>query len=134
MAVTTITRTFDDTPTDKAYFSLTDNMLSSSLGNIQVPQGSSRISRVDFTFAAFNPKGYAVVCRLLGSNMSEQNFTLMGVDGDGTADSGIVNTTGSVDTAFPLAGVNNIDLQIAIQYASGGAATASSGSVTLYFE
>jgi len=134
MAATTITRTFDSTPTDKAYFSLTDNMLSSSLGNIQVPQGSTRISRVDYTFACFNPKGYAVVCRLLGSNMSEQNFTLMGVDGDGTADSGIVNTSGSVDTAFPLAGVNNIDLQIAIQFASGGSATASSGSVTLYFE
>ena len=58
----------------------------------------------------------------------------MGVDGDGTADSGIVNTSGSQDTAFPLAGVNNIDLQIAIQFASGGSATASSGSVTLYFE
>jgi hypothetical protein len=66
--------------------------------------------------------------------MSEQNFTLMGVDGDGTADSGIVNTSGSCDVAFPVIGVNNIDLQIAIQYASGGSATASSGAVTLYFE
>ena len=131
---TTITQTFDSTPTDQTYFSLTDNMASSNLGNIQVPEGSSRISRVDFTFACFNPKGYEVVCRLSGSNMSEQNFTLMGVDGDGTADSGIVNTTGSCDVAFPVGGVNNIDLQIAIQYASGGSATASSGAVTLYFE
>ena len=131
---TTITRTFDSTPTDQVYFSLTDNMSSSNLGNIQVPDGASRISRVDYTFACFNPKGYEVVCRLSGSNMSEQNFTLMGVDGDGTADSGIVNTSGSRDVAFPVGGVNNIDLQVAIQYASGGSETASSGAVTLYFE
>ena len=131
---TTITRTFDSTPTDQTYFSLTDNMSSSNLGNLQVPDGATRISRVDFTFACFNPKGYEVVCSLSGSNMSEQNFTLMGVDGDGTADSGIVNTSGSCDVAFPVMGVNNIDLQIAIQYASGGSATASSGAVTLYFE
>ena len=65
--------------------------------------------------------------------MSEQNFTLMGVDGV-TSAGGPVNTSGSVDTAFGLLDVNNIDLQIAIQYASGGSATASSGSVTLYFE
>lgn len=134
MSATTITRTFDSTPVDQQYFSLTDNMGSSSLGNIQVPEGSSRISRVDYTFACFNPKGYEVVCKLSGSNMSEQNFTLMGVDGDGTADSGIVNTSGSRDVNFSVAGVNNVDLQIAIQYASGGSATASSGSVTLYFE
>ena len=82
---TTITRTFDATPTDKAYFSLTDNMLSSSLGNIQVPDGASRISRVDCAFDTTNAKGYQVVCRLSGSNMSEQNFTIMGIAGD-TAD------------------------------------------------
>ena len=122
---TTITRTFDSTPTDQTYFSLTDNMSSSNLGNIQVPDGATRISRVDFTFACFNPKGYEVVCRLSGSNMSEQNFTLMGVDGDGTADSGIVNTSGSCDVAFPVVGVNNIDLQVAFQF-STGTPTASS--------
>jgi hypothetical protein len=131
---TTITRTFDATPTDKTYFSLTDNMSSSNLGNIQVPDGASRISRVDYAFACFNPKGWEVVCRLSGSNMSEQNFTLMGVDGDATADSGVTQADGSKDVAFSVAGVNNIDLQIAIQFASGGSATASSGSVTLYFE
>jgi len=131
---TTITRTFDSTPTDKTYFSLTDNMSSSNLGNIQVPDGASRISRVDFAFACFNPKGWQVACRLSGSNMAEQNFTLMGLDGDATADSGVCPSDGSIDVAFPLTNVNNIDLQIAIQYASGGSATASSGSVTLYFE
>jgi hypothetical protein len=130
---TTITRTFDATPTDKAYFSLTDNMLSSSLGNIQVPQGSSRIARVDCAIACGNAKGFQVVCRLLGSNMSEQNFTLMGLDGD-AADGAVCQADASVPVAFPLAGVNNIDLQIAIQMASGGSASASSGSVTLYFE
>jgi len=133
MAATTITRTFDSTPTDKAYFSLTDNMLSSSLGNIQVPQGSSRISRVDCAFDTLNAKGYQVVCRLLGSNMSEQNFTIMGIAGD-TADAACAVGFNSIPVAFGLSGVNNIDLQIAIQYASGGSASASSGSVTLYFE
>ena len=133
MSATTITRTFDATPTDKAYFSLTDNMLSSSLGNIQVPQGSSRISRVDCAFDTTNAKGYQVVCRLLGSNMSEQNFTIMGIAGD-TADAAAAVGYNSVPVAFGLSGVNNIDLQIAIQFAAGGSASASSGSVTLYFE
>jgi len=131
--VTTITRTFDATPTDKEYFSLTDNMGSSSLGNIQVPQGSTRISRVDCAFDVFNAKGAQVVCRLLGSNMSEQNFTIWGAAGD-TADAGAFNGYQSVPVAFPLAGVNNIDLQVAVQFSSGGSATASGGSVTLYFE
>jgi hypothetical protein len=131
MAVTTITRTFDSTPTDKAYFSLTDNMLSSSLGNIQVPQGSSRISRVDCAFAVSNAVGYQVVGRLLGSNMSEQNFTLLGIEGDGV-DSGVCPSTNTIPVAFGLAGVNNIDLQIAVQFL--GTASASTGSVTLYFE
>jgi hypothetical protein len=35
---------------------------------------------------------------------------------------------------FSIAGVNNVDLQIAIQFAAGGSASASSGAVTLYFE
>jgi len=99
--VTTITRTFDATPTDKEYFSLTDNMNSSNLGNIQVPQGSSRISRVDCAF---------------------------------DTDAGACVGFQSVPVAFGIGGVNNIDLQIAIQFASGGSASASSGSVTLYFE
>jgi len=131
--VTTIQRSFDSTPVDKEYFSLTDNMNSSSLGNIQVPQNSQRISRVDCAFDTTNAKGYQVVCRLLGSNMSEQNFTIMGVAGD-TADAGACVGFQSIPVAFPLAGVNNIDLQIAVQFASGGSASASSGSVTLYFE
>ena len=131
---TTIMRTFDSTPTDKTYFSLTDNMSSSNLGNIQVPDGVSRIARVDCAFACFNPKGWQVACKLSGSNMSEQNFSLMGVDGDATADSGVTQADASVPVDFPIGGVNNIDLQIAIQYASGGSATASSGAVTLYFE
>ena len=130
---TTITRTFDATPTDKAYFSLTDNMLSSSLGNIQVPDGASRISRVDCAFATTNAKGYQVVCRLSGSNMSEQNFTIMGIAGD-TADAAAAVGFNSVPVAFSIAGVNNVDLQIAIQFAAGGSASASSGAVTLYFE
>ena len=130
---TTITRTFDSTPTDKAYFSLTDNMLSSSLGNIQVPDGSSRISRVDCAFDTTNAKGYQVVCRLSGSNMSEQNFTIMGIAGD-TADAAAAVGFNSVPVAFSIAGVNNVDLQIAIQFAAGGSASASSGAVTLYFE
>jgi|TARA_R110002111_G_scaffold247409_1_gene310572 hypothetical protein len=130
---TTITRTFDSTPTDKAYFSLTDNMLSSSLGNIQVPDGASRISRVDCAFDTTNAKGYQVVCRLSGSNMSEQNFTIMGIAGD-TADAAAAVGFNSVPVAFSIAGVNNVDLQIAIQFAAGGSASASSGAVTLYFE
>lgn len=130
---TTITRTFDATPTDKAYFSLTDNMLSSSLGNIQVPDGASRISRVDCAFDTTNAKGYQVVCRLSGSNMSEQNFTIMGIAGD-TADAAAAVGFNSVPVAFSIAGVNNVDLQIAIQFAAGGTASASSGAVTLYFE
>ena len=130
---TTITRTFDATPTDKAYFSLTDNMLSSSLGNIQVPDGASRISRVDCAFDTTNAKGYQVVCRLSGSNMSEQNFTIMGIAGD-TADAAAAVGFNSVPVDFSIAGVNNVDLQIAIQFAAGGSASASSGAVTLYFE
>ena len=130
---TTITRTFDATPTDKAYFSLTDNMLSSNLGNIQVPDGASRISRVDCAFDTTNAKGYQVVCKLSGSNMSEQNFTIMGIAGD-TADAAAAVGFNSVPVAFGIAGVNNVDLQIAIQFAAGGSASASSGAVTLYFE
>ena len=130
---TTITRTFDATPTDKAYFSLTDNMLSSSLGNIQVPDGASRISRVDCAFDTTNAKGYQVVCKLSGSNMSEQNFTILGIAGD-TADAAAAVGFNSVPVAFSIAGVNNVDLQIAIQFAAGGSASASSGAVTLYFE
>ena len=130
---TTITRTFDATPTDKAYFSLTDNMLSSNLGNIQVPDGASRISRVDCAFDTTNAKGYQVVCKLSGSNMSEQNFTIMGIAGD-TADAAAAVGFNSVPVAFSIAGVNNVDLQIAIQLAAGGSASASSGEVTLYFE
>jgi len=130
---TTITRTFDSTPTDKTYFSLTDNMSSANLGNIQVPDGASRISRVDSAFCTGNAKGYQVVARLSGSNMSEQNFSLMGLDGDG-ADGAICQADATTDVNFPVGGVNNIDLQIAIQFGSGGSASASSGSVTLYFE
>jgi len=130
---TTIQRSFDSTPTDKEYFSLTDNMNSSNLGNIQVPQGSTRISRVDCAFDVFNAKGAQVVCRLLGSNMSEQNFTIWGVAGD-TADAACAQGYQSVPVAFGIAGVNNIDLQIAIQVSGGGSMAASSGSVTLYFE
>jgi len=133
MAVTTITRTFDATPTDKEYFSLTDNMNSSNLGNIQVPQGSSRISRIDCAFDSSNAKGVQVVCRLLGSNMSEQNLTIWGVTGD-TADAGAAQGYNSVPVAFGISGVNNIDLQVALQFASGGSASASAGSVTIYFE
>ena len=130
---TTITRTFDATPTGKAYFSMTDNMLSSSLGNIQVPQGSTRISRIDCAFDTFNAKGTTIVCRLLGSNMSEQNLVIWGSAGD-TADAGAFAGYQSIPVAFSLSGVNNIDLQIAVQFNSGGSATASGGAVTLYFE
>ena len=130
---TTITRTFDATPTDKTYFSLTDNMSSSALGNIQVPQGSTRISRIDCAFDTFNAKGTTIVCRLLGSNMSEQNLVIWGSAGD-TADAGAFAGYQSIPVAFSLSGVNNIDLQIAVQFNSGGSATASGGAVTLYFE
>jgi hypothetical protein len=133
MAVTTITRTFDATPTDKTYFSLTDNMSSSNLGNIQVPQGATRISRVDCAFDIFNAKGGQVACRLLGSNMSEQNFTIWGIAGD-TADAACAVGFQSVPVNFGISGVNNIDLQVAVQFSSGGSASASGGSVTLYFE
>jgi len=108
-------------------------MNSSNLGNIQVPQGSTRISRVDCAFDVFNAKGCQVVCRLLGSNMSEQNFTIWGVAGD-TADAAAAQGYQSVPVAFGISGVNNIDLQIAIQVSGGGSMAASSGSVTLYFE
>jgi len=132
--VTTIQRSFDSTPTDKEYFSLTDNMNSSNLGNIQVPQGSTRISRVDCAFDGFNAKGYQVVCRLLGSNMSEQNFTIMGIAGGTSAATACAVGFNSVPVAFGISGVNNIDLQIAIQISGGGSMAASAGSVTLYFE
>ena len=131
--VTTITRTFDATPTDKEYFSLTDNMNSSNLGNIQTPQGSTRISRIDCAFDTTNAKGYQVVCRLLGSDFSEQNFTIMGIAGD-TADAACAVGFNSVPVAFPIGNANNIDLQIAIQISGGGSMAASSGTVTLYFE
>jgi len=131
--VTTISRTFDSTPTDKEYFSLTDNMNSSNLGNIQVPGGASRISRVDCAMDGFNAKGYQVVCRLLGSDFSEQNFTIMGIAGD-TADAACAVGFQSVPVAFAIGNANNIDLQIAIQVSGGGSMAASSGAVTLYFE
>jgi len=108
-------------------------MLSSSLGNIQVPQGSTRISRIDCAFDTFNAKGTTIVCRLLGSNMSEQNLVIWGSAGD-TADAGAFAGYQSIPVAFSLSGVNNIDLQIAVQFNSGGSATASGGAVTLYFE
>jgi len=131
--VTTISRTFDSTPVDKEYFSLTANMNSSNLGNIMVPGGSQRIVRVDCAFDTTNAKGYQVVCRLLGSDFSEQNFTIMGVAGD-TADAAACVGFQSVPVSFPIGTANNIDLQIAIQFAAGGSASASSGAVTLYFE
>ena len=129
---TSITRTFDATPTDKTYFSLTDNMSSSSLGNIQTPDGASRISRIDCAFDTPDTKGVVCVARLSGSNMSEQNLTIYGACGD-TADAGGIPSYNQVDVNFPVSGVNNIDLQIALQYTTG-TATASGGAVTLYFE
>jgi hypothetical protein len=129
---TSITRTFDATPTDKTYFSLTDNMASSNLGNIQVPDGASRISRIDCAFDTPDTKGVVGVARLSGSNMSEQNLTIYGACGD-TADAGGIPAYNQVDVNFPVSGVNNIDLQIALQYTTG-TATASGGAVTLYFE
>ena len=129
---TTITRTFDSTPSDKTYFSLTDNMSSSNLGNIQVPDGVSRISRIDCAFDTPDTKGVVCAARLTGSNMSEQNCTIYGACGD-TADAGGIPSFNQVDVNFPVSGVNNIDLQIALQYTTG-TATASGGAVTLYFE
>jgi len=131
--VTTISRSFDSTPTDKEYFSLTANMNSSNLGNIMVPGGSTSIVRVDCAFDVFNAKGCQVLCRLLGSDFSEQNFTIWGVAGD-TADAGAAQGYQSVPVAFPIGTANNIDLQIAIQVSGGGSMAASSGTVTLYFE
>ena len=129
---TSITRTFDSTPSDKTYFSLTDNMNSSNLGNIQLPAGSSRISRIDCAFDTPDTKGVVCAVRITGSNMSEQNATIYGACGD-TADAGAVASFNSIDVNFPVAGVNNVDLQIALQYTTG-TPTASGGSVTLYFE
>ena len=131
MSVTTITRTYDSTPTDKTYFSLTDNMSSSSLGNIQTPQNSSRISRIDVALDATDSKGVILVGRLLGSNMSEQNCALAGSMGD-SAD-GSSESFNMVPVNFDITGVNNIDLQVAFQF-STGTPTASSLAVTLYFE
>jgi len=128
--VTSITRTSDSTPTDKVFFSLTDFMSSASLGNIQVPEGSTRISAIDFAFANLEVTGYVAVCKLSGSNMSEQNITLCGVSGDGA--DGPTTTTGRKDVSYSVTGVNNIDLQLAIQY--NNAAVATSTSVTLHFE
>ena len=132
MSVTTITRTYDSTPTDKTYFSLTDNMSSSSLGNIQTPQNSQRISRIDVSVDAADTKGFVLAGRLLGSNMSEQNLTLAGSCGD-SADAGATTQFNMIPTNFSVVGVNNIDLQVAFQFSSG-TPTASSLSVTLYFE
>ena len=132
MSVTTITRTYDSTPTDKTYFSLTDNMSSSSLGNIQTPQGAQRISRIDVAVAAPATKGVGLAGRLLGSNMSEQNLTLAGSSGD-IADAGGTPQFNMIPTNFSVVGVNNIDLQVAFQFTTG-TPTASSASVTLYFE
>ena len=129
---TSITRTFDSTPSDKTYFSLTDNMNSSNLGNIQLPAGSSRISRIDCAFDTPDTKGVVCAVRITGSNMSEQNATIYGACGD-TADAGAVASFNSIDVNFPVAGVNNVDLQIALQYTTG-TPTASGGAVTLYFE
>jgi len=128
--VTSITRTSDSTPTDKVFFSMTDFMSSASLGNIQVPEGSTRISAIDFAFANLEVTGYVVVCKLSGSNMSEQNITLAGVSGDGA--DGPATTTGRKDVSYSVAGVNNIDLQLAIQF--NNAAVATSTAVTLHFE
>jgi len=128
--VTSITRTNDSTPTTKVFFSMTDFMSSSSLGNIQVPEGSSRISAIDFAFSNLEIKGYVVVAKLSGSNMSEQNITLCGVSGDGA--DGPATTTGRKDVNYSVSGVNNIDLQLAIQFTN--AAVATSSSVTLHFE
>jgi len=60
-------------------------------------------------------------------------YEINSVAGD-TADAGACVGFQSIPVSFGISGVNNIDLQIAIQYASGGSASASSGSVTLYFQ
>ena len=88
--------------------------------------------RVDCAFDTPDTKGVVCAMRLTGSNMSEQNATIYGACGD-TADAGGIPSFNSVDVNFPVSGVNNIDLQIALQYTTG-TATASGGSVTLYFE
>ena len=98
-----------------------------------VPGGSQRIVRVDCAFDVFNAKGAQVVCRLLGSDFSEQNFTIWGIAGD-SADAACAQGYQTVPVSFPIGTANNIDLQIAIQFAAGGSASASSGAVTLYFE
>lgn len=97
-----------------------------------VPGGSNRIVKVDCAFDVFNVKGAQVVCRLLGSDFSEQNFTIWGVSGD-TVDAASQGYQ-SIPVSFPIGNANNIDLQIAIQISGGGSTTASSGTVTLYFE
>ena len=107
-------------------------MSSSSLGNIQTPQGSSRISRIDVAVDAPDTKGFVLAGRLLGSNMAEQNLSLAGSCGD-VADAGGTPQFNMIPTNFSVAGVNNIDLQVAFQFTSG-TPTASSLSVTLYFE
>lgn len=130
MTLTSITRTFDSTPTDKTFFSLTDMMTSASLGNIQVPDNASKIVAIDFGFGCLETTGYIVVGRLTGSNFSEQVITLTGVTGDGA--DGPTTTTGRKEVNYSVAGTNNIDLQLAIQY--NNAAVATSGAVTLHFE
>jgi len=77
-------------------------------------------------------KGVVLAGRLLGSNMSEQNLTLAGSSGD-IADAGGTPQFNMIPTNFSVVGVNNIDLQVAFQFTTG-TATASSLSVTLYFE
>jgi len=64
--------------------------------------------------------------------MSEQNLTLAGSCGD-VADAGGTPQFNMIPTNFSVAGVNNIDLQVAFQFSSG-TPTASSLSITLYFE
>ena len=96
------------------------------------PQGAVRISRIDVAVDAPDTKGFVLACRLLGSNMSEQNLSLAGSCGD-VADAGGTAQFNMIPTNFPVVGVNNIDLQVAFQFTSG-TPTASSLSVTLYFE
>jgi len=59
-------------------------------------------------------------------------LTLAGSSGD-IADAGGTPQFNMIPTNFPVVGVNNIDLQIAFQFTTG-TPTASSASVTLYFE
>ena len=87
-------------------------MSSSSLGNIQTPQGAVRISRIDVAVDAPDTKGFVLAGRLLGSNMSEQNLSLAGSCGD-VADAGGTAQFNMIPTNFPVVGVNNIDLQVA---------------------